>query len=308
MNNEIQKEKNDKKISLLCDLINNLSDYNSLDEYSKQKKYAIKIDAMTGEKEDNYVYLINVISYGNVNKEILNMRFVNNGYSFDIIENLITKYLNSNIFNYISYNKGNDNNYNKLNINLKNNVVIEISINNEQDLNKIKELESKLENKCIYFDNSNYIEKNNNKKSIKVVEVFFDIVSRLKEYNSLENYNNIKPFMFEISNYYNKDKKCYVYSFNILRGNIKKENVASISTEVKDKNIIYNVLNKYIELYKNSEEFVYDTYYVEQSNDCYSVVLNNKIFIKFKISDKLDENYYHTYFKDDKELTLNLKK
>lgn len=305
--NDIQLEKVDKKLNILKELILNLSSYNGIEGYDNNKKFVIEIDNIKGDKDNNYVHSISIRRGCNYPKEILNMRFVHNQDSLDTVYELLKFFINSKDFHYISYTKSNKLDYESLSINLKNNVSIKVGLHSIFDIKKAKELEKISNSNVIIFDNKSVaVDKNiiQKDKALKIIDAYLKILLSIKNYNNIDNYNNIKPFSFEITNYYDKNRECFVYSFDIIRGSMNRENILNFRASIRDKSVILNKLKYMIDVLKGENDYTFDVITNIRNESFYQILFNKCIKISFGINDMEDEKFYNNIKEDidDKDI------
>ena len=274
---DIQLEKANKKLGIIYDLINNLIDYNNINDYYNQKDFTINIDY---KLINNYYEYKFIVIRGSINPKVIleyNIKYKNKLDTF-IIELLIHLTSNNN-FDYTSFNESNS-----YIINMKNNIKIIFPNHNSNDLKIYKNIESTFNKKEI-ISNYNYYSLNEkekdkvqNKKLLKTFNIIDDIFEKIIMLNNTPEYENRKKYKLQIQSY--KDKNYYKYNFKIIRSD-NKLNLVEFTSSIKDNTIIYDELKKLINKYINHNDYIYTGIRNEYNNEFYTISLKNLLEIEF---------------------------
>lgn len=308
MNINLQSKKIIQKIDLITNLIETLSNYNSIEGYTNQKKFSIEIKYRKEDNNPNFYYSISILRGINQPKTVFNMRFVSHENINYILENLINKLRTNDSFSHTSY-SSEYGKYSSYNISLKNNVDVKLGIKTSEDLeffNKIEESFATKEIKVYPPEESDKTKDEIQKeKMINTIDLFANVLNILEQYNTIEDYNNTKPFSFKIKNYHDKQKDCFIFTFRIMRGNNKPEEFLTLTASIKDKKIFYDKIYDLINHFKQKESFLINML-TNEFNGSYTILTKNRISLEFDFNDELDKNFYINYMKEsDKKRSEN---
>lgn len=316
MNKDLQLEKIKYKLRIINDLIDALVDYNGIEGYENKKKFTISIDYETNNNKDKYYYDVKILRGVNRPKEIFNTRFIYTENILEILISFINKFINSDNFLYTSFTRDiYMNKDSKYNINLKNDVTIAFNIKNAKDLATYKTIEQEFIKKTVIMSEQNKFSKSKDvlqlEKAYKIINIVDRILISLSEYNSIVDYNNKKPFNLRVSNHCDAAKKCYVYNFSIIRGNLNPETLLNLRVSIKDNKVIYNLLLDLINKYKQSDNYLYETLNLKNYPINYKINLKNSVSIQLNINNEQDKIVYTSFMdnmNDQKGLKVLQKK
>ena len=312
MNNNIQKEKIVKKFNLLKNHIIDLIEYNNLTDYNNTKKFTIKINYYKEITNNTYNYNISILRGMNNPEKTLNVRFNSDEKINDLIETMIKDLFKNQYLSYTSFNKK-YNDINKYVLNFKNDVNIEFYIKDKLDKEFYENLNKEFNNEII-INNNFYSELTEERKdelqrlkAVKILDNIQNIFSNVININNIENYDNLKPYKLLIQSKYDVIKECYVYNFNIIRGNIIPEIIVEYSLSIKNNDIVLNKLNYLIERYINSNDLLYKCTLDELRQNKYQINLKNYITIELVSNIEKDNKLYDELFNTSKKLLYTKK-
>jgi len=299
--NDIQNKKNETKFNLLEEHILDLIEYNNLKNYDNIKKFTVKINYF--KELNGYNYDINILRGTHYPQKTLSLRFNSKEKINDLIKNLILKLLNNDYLLYTSFGKNYDF-IDKYVLNFKNDVKVEFSINDNQDKLFYESINKLHKNNIIIKDIDKFLlndlmkdelQKNKAIKVINSIDNLFDSIIRI---NNINNYENKKPYKLLIKSSYSKDRTCYFYSFNIIRGDINPEIVVEYSLSINDNDIVLEELNKLLSKYINSNDILYKDSYNAFLEEHYELSMNNQIKIKIETNIDKDIEYFNKIMND----------
>ncbi len=120
------------------------------------------------------------------------------------------------------------------------------------------------------------------------LKAIYEIIEGLINYNNIVNYDNIKPYNIDINYYYDNDKKCYKYTFTILRG--INEKVCEFNLSYR--NQINKSLIKFIDALSKKNELLY-TSFNNINHKTFNLNFKNNITVKFNINNELDDTLFN---------------
>ncbi len=317
MNNNLQEYKKNFKFDLLNKLINRLSSYNSIRGYDNQKRFTFNIEERYAKDKDKKVYEVKLLRGINNQKEIFVVRILADKLDNSSIINFLENVIYNNSLYYTSFTNMNNKPF-KYNINLENDILVEFVLKNDIDIENCKKIEERFNDKVIVVkkEENSSINKDElqKEKAIRIIDIFSNILFLINEYNSKEDYDNVKPFLFAVSNYYDKEKECFIYSFNIKRGSVIEENVLTLRASIIDNSVIYEKLYDLLNKVRYANNYVIQSFNYS-TNPYYAIKLNSNINLKFSLNNNIDRIFYKKFSElnndkldSDKDILKLLKK
>lgn len=302
MNKILQQIKIERKVELIIELVKSLVEYNNIEGYNNQKKFTIKLDYQKDMFEPLYFYKITVIRGINKPKNIFNLRFVSDENIKDLLSDITENFIENEYFSHTTFSTGiNRKDYTSYNINLKNNVEFKLGIKSDEELKIFNEIEKRFKSKSIILESPKLSDKSKDEvqkeKFMKIIQLFKKIMNILEEYNSIEDYTNKKPFKLKISNIYNEKKRCYVYTYSIIRGDITPEVILSLRASINDKRIAYDNIYDLLVDFKIRDSFLIDSVKFDSDGE-YCMYLKNGISIELIFDKEKDLKFYSAFMKE----------
>jgi len=312
MKDILQYEKANKKFSIIKKLIEELTEYNNLENYEKIKNFTFKINYYYDSFDKCYKYNIKLLRGLNDSKAILDLNLQYKEKLNEFILELINSLIKNEHFKYTCYvNKFEDESLYVINLN--NNISVEFSINDNEDKLNFSNIEKRFPTKQICFYKEKIIMSEEIKdnlqhdKALKTIKIIKEILNSLCELNSIENYDNIKPFRVFVDNKFDPYKECNKFTFTIYRGNINEKKMFELSLSIKNTDVVYNEIYEMMIDLINRDEFVMCSISNNYIEKLFDIKLNNKISIEFSCKNEIDEKFYSSFYEEFKDTKYNTK-